>query len=226
MLSRGGGPSAAQVWTTPAFADCFDVSTLSDSPPVMLVSTAPSNWSARPAAGVWRFGRVLPSEGGDGGVQWVLKRNCSLTPGQLLGFYASVCVVSLGIAVGFAWNGAPVVIWFAGIELLLLALALLFYARHATDADTVTLSGQDLTVEQSFGALRTSARFRTPWVSVEPSQGDGSLIELSGQGQVARIGRFLRPEARADFARELRSALRHSLQSATAPADAFQDHFA
>ena len=211
---------------TLAFADCFDVSTLSDSPPVMLVSTAPSNWSARPAAGVWRFGRVLPSEGGDGGVQWVLKRNCSLTPGQLLGFYASVCVVSLGIAVGFAWNGAPVVLWFAGIELLLLALALLFYARHATDADTVTLSGQDLTVEQSFGALRTSARFRTPWVSVEPSQGDGSLIELSGQGQVARIGRFLRPEARADFARELRSALRHSLQSATAPADAFQDQFA
>jgi uncharacterized membrane protein len=214
------------VWTTLAFADCFDVSTLSDSLPVMLVSTAPSNWSARPAAGVWRFGRVLPSEGGDGGVQWVLKRNCSLTPGQLLGFYASVCVVSLGIAVGFAWNGAPVVLWFAGIELLLLALALLFYARHATDADTVTLSGQDLTVEQSFGALRTSARFRTPWVSVEPSQGDGSLIELSGQGQVARIGRFLRPEARADFARELRSALRHSLQSATAPADAFQDQFA
>jgi uncharacterized membrane protein len=211
---------------TLAFADCFDVSTLSDSLPVMLVSTAPSNWSARPAAGVWRFGRVLPSEGGDGGVQWVLKRNCSLTPGQLLGFYASVCVVSLGIAVGFAWNGAPVVLWFAGIELLLLALALLFYARHATDADTVTLSGQDLTVEQSFGALRTSARFRTPWVSVEPSQGDGSLIELSGQGQVARIGRFLRPEARADFARELRSALRHSLQSATAPADAFQDQFA
>jgi len=192
----------------------------------MLVSTAPSNWSARPAAGGWRFGRVLPSEGGDVGVQWVLKRNCSLTPSQLLGFYASVCVVSLGIAVGFAWNGAPVVLWFAGIELLLLALALLFYARHATDADTVTLLGQDLTVEQSFGALRTSARFRTPWVSVEPSQGDGSLIELSGQGQVARIGRFLRPEARADFARELRSALRHSLQSATAPADAFQDHFA
>lgn len=192
----------------------------------MLASTAPSNWSARPAAGAWRFGRSLPSEGGAGGVQWVLRRNCSITPGQLGGFYASVCVVSLGIALGFALNGAPVVLWFAGIELVLLALALLFYARHATDADTVTLSGQDLTVEQSFGAVRTSARFRAPWVSVEPSQGDGSLIELSGQGQVARIGRFLRPEARADLARELRSALRHSLQSASAPADAYPDQSA
>jgi len=211
---------------TLAFADSLDVSTLSDSLPVMLVSTAPTNWSARPAAGVWRFGRALPSDGGNGGVQWILRRNCSLTPGQLGGFYGSVCVVSLGIALGFAWNGAPVVLWFAGIELVLLALALLFYARHATDADTVTLLGQELTVEQSFGAMRTSARFSAPWVSVEPSQGDGSLIELSGQGQVARIGRFLRPEARADFARELRSALRHSLQSAPVPADAFQDQSA
>jgi len=189
----------------------------------MLASTAPSNWTARPAAGSWRFGRVLNPEGGDGGVQWVLRRNCSLTPAQLGGFYLSVCAVSLVIALGFAWQGAPVVLWFAGIELMLLAVALLVYARHAADADTVTLSGQVLTVEQSFGSVRTSARFRTPWLSVEPSQGDGSLIELSGQGQVAHIGRFLRPEARADFARELRSALRHSLQSAPAPADAFPE---
>ncbi|MFM8768655.1 MAG: DUF2244 domain-containing protein [Rubrivivax sp.] len=192
----------------------------------MLASTAPSNWSARPAVGAWRFGRALAGEGGTSGVQWVLRRNCSLTPAQLAGFYASMCVVSLGIASGFALYGAPVVLWFAGIELVLLALALLVYARHATDADTVTLSGQDLTVEQSFGAARTSARFRAPWVSVEPSHGDGSLIELSGQGQVARIGRFLRPEARADLARELRSALRHSLQSAPAPTDASQDQSA
>ena len=149
-----------------------------------------------------------------------------MTPSQLAGFYASVCVVSLGIALGFAFNGAPVVLWFAGIELVLLAFALLFYARHATDVDTVTLSGQDLTVDQSFGPARTFARFQSPWVSVEPSQGDGSLIELSGQGQVARIGRFLRPEARADFARELRSALRHSLQSAPLPVDALQDQSA
>lgn len=193
---------------------------------VMIASTAPSNWSARPAAGGWRYGRSLSSEDGSGGVQWVLRRNCSMTPGQLAGFYASVCVVSLGIALGFAFNGAPVVLWFAGIELVLLAFALLFYARHATDVDTVTLSGQDLTVDQSFGSVHTSARFRAPWVSVEPSQGDGSLIELSGQGQVARVGRFLRPEARADFARELRSALRHSVQSTSASAATFQDQSA
>jgi uncharacterized membrane protein len=162
-----------------------------------------------------------------GGVQWVLRRNCSLTPGQMGGFYLSMCLVSLIIATGFALNGAPVVLWFAGIELVLLAVALLVYARHAADADTLTLAGQLLTVEQSCGTASTAIQFRTPWLSVEPVHGDGSLIELSGQGQTARIGRFLRPEARAEFARELRAALRASLQPvAMTAADIIPDHSA
>lgn len=145
----------------------------------------------------------------------------------MAGFYLSVCVVSLIIATGFALNGAAVVLWFAGIELVLLAVALLVYARHAADADTVTLIGQLLTVEQSCGSACTATRFRTPWLSVEPLHGDGSLVELAGQGQTVHIGRFLRPEARAEFARELRSALRASLQPAASTAgDAIPDHSA
>jgi uncharacterized membrane protein len=159
-------------------------------------------------------------------VQWVLRRNCSLTPGQLGGFYLSMCMVSLVIATGFALNGAPVVLWFAGIELMLLAAALLVYARHAADADTVTLTGQELMVEQSCGNACTATRFRTPWLSVEPVHGDGSLIELAGQGQTVHIGRFLRPEARAEFSRELREALRASLQPAAASADVLPVHSA
>jgi uncharacterized membrane protein len=185
----------------------------------MSASVASNSWHAPASAGAWRFGRVLKSPGQDEGVQWVLRRNCSLTPGQLGGFYLSMCLVSLVIAAGFALNGAPVVLWFAGIELVLLAAALLVYARHAGDADTLTLMGQSLTVEQS-------TSFRTPWLSVEPLNGDGSLIELAGQGQAVRIGRFLRPEARAEFARELRAALRASLQPAALAADALPDHSA
>jgi uncharacterized membrane protein len=192
----------------------------------MSASVASPSWYPPASAGAWRFGRVLQAPGQAEGVQWVLRRNCSLTPGQLGGFYLSMCLVSLIIAAGFALNGAPVVLWFAGIELVLLAVALLFYARHAGDADTVTLTGQSLTVEQSCGAVCTSTRFRTPWLSVEPLNGDGSLIELAGQGQAVRIGRFLRPEARADFARELRAALRASLQPAAVAADVFPDHSA
>lgn len=152
-------------------------------------------------------------------MQWVLRRNCSVTPRQLGAFYLSVCLVSLLIASGFALHGAPVVLAFAGLELVMLGIALLVYARHATDADTLTLSGPTLSVEQTDGSVCRTARFRAEWVAVEPTHGDGSLVELSGQGQRVRIGRFLRPEMRAAFAQELRLALRTARTAPVASPD-------
>jgi uncharacterized membrane protein len=147
--------------------------------------------------------------GHDGlGVRWVLSRNRSLSPAQLLRFYLSICGVSLAIAAAFAWHGATVVLAFAGLEMVALGAGFLVYARHATDTDTVTLAGQTLAVEQIDGGKSHCESFRAEWVSVEPAHGDGSLIEISGQGRRMRVGRFLRPEHRTAFARELRTALR------------------
>jgi uncharacterized membrane protein len=47
-------------------------------------------------------------------------------------------------------------------------------------------------------------------VRVEPSAGEGSLVELSGEGRSVRVGRHLRPEWRDELAQELRRALRQS----------------
>jgi uncharacterized membrane protein len=171
----------------------------------------PNSWTAGAAQSTWRFGHPWVGADQRDGMRWVLRRNCSVTPRQMLGFYLSMCVVSLGIASGFALHGAPVVLVFAGVELLVLGLALLVYARHATDADTLTLSGQNLAVEQTAAGVTRTTHFRAEWVTVEPSRQDGSLVELSGQGQQVQVGRFLRPEMRGVLARELRLALRHAL---------------
>jgi uncharacterized membrane protein len=56
---------------------------------------------------------------------------------------------------------------------------------------------------------------RAAWVRVEPRHGEGSLVELSGDGQQSFVGRYLRPELRTPLAHELRAALR---ASATVPA--------
>jgi len=141
-------------------------------------------------------------------VQWVLRRNCSITPRQLGSVYASLCGFSLLIAAGFAYSGAPAVLAFAGLELLMVGLALLIYARHARDGDTLTLAGQALSVEQALGPRTRRTEFRAEWVSVEPSHGEGSLVELSGQGQRVCVARFVRPEMRSALAQELRFALR------------------
>lgn len=181
----------------------------------MTATLLSSSWPASPAvAGDWRFGRVVllaaPAGGAGAGtaLQWVLKRNCSITPRQLGAVYLSLCAVSLLIAAGFWWHGAPAVTIFAGVELLLVGLALLVYARHAGDREVLTLHGRTLQVECSRGSRTETADFQTDWLAVEPSAGQGSLVELSGRGQSLRVGRFLRPEVRAAFAQELRRAVR------------------
>ena len=145
---------------------------------------------------------------GTAGVQWLLNRNCSVTPSQLVGIYISLCVMSMGIAIFFWVQGATLVMPFAFAELLAVGSAFVVYARHARDGEKIILQGRQLVVElQSAGRLQR-AEFSREWVRVEPKSGDGSLIEVSGQGQSIRVGRHLRPELRPALAREIRFALR------------------
>lgn len=161
-----------------------------------------------PAPVVWRFARVVPSASHGVQIEWRLQRNCSLRPGQLFGVYLSLCAVSLAIALGFTWQGASPVLAFAGIELLLVGVALLVYARHATDCEHLALAGESLTVTHQRGSRTEQASFRAAHVRVEPVAGDGSLLQLSADGRRSLVGRYLRPELRPPLARELRAVLR------------------
>lgn len=154
---------------------------------------------------VFRFATVQ-----DHAVQWLLKRNCSVTPAQLGWLYASLCVLSLGIGVVFWAMGAVLVLPFAWLELAAVGLAFLAYARHAADGERIWLKGRQLVVELENGGHRSRAEFNRDWVRVEPSAGNRSLIELSGQGRRVNVGRYVRPELRPALAQEIRRALREA----------------
>ena len=141
-------------------------------------------------------------------VQWLLKRNCSVTPVQLACLYLSLCVVSLGIATFFWLQGAKMVMLFAWLELSAVGWAFLIYARHAGDGEKIVLQGGQLVVELETAGRLLRAEFNREWVRVEPRKGDGSLIEVSGQGRSVSVGRHVRPELRPALAREIRSVLR------------------
>jgi uncharacterized membrane protein len=145
---------------------------------------------------------------GEHSVQWVLKRNCSATPRQMVGFYASLCLISFAIAAAFWFEGATLVMPFASIEILAVGTALLIYSRHATDSESIRLMPGRLTVEHASAGRVERVEFAPAWVRVEPEHGDRSLIELSGQGHRISVGRFTRPELRRQLAEELRWALR------------------
>jgi hypothetical protein len=83
----------------------------------MTATVAPGPWPVPSASGApvaWRFGRLLTVEGRQV-LQWVLRRNCSMSPRQVFGAYLLLCFVSLLIAGGFTWWGAAPVLAFARV---------------------------------------------------------------------------------------------------------------
>lgn len=178
--------------------------------------------------GVWKSSRVHPSippnppsplstrgageavggGGQDWHAEWLLKRNCSLTPQQLFLSYLGLCAISLLIA-GVLWQvGASYVLPFALAELAALGVALLFHARHAGDLEFIGLRPDLIRVERSRGGRVERLEFNPRWVRVEPQRHDGSLIRLSGHGRAIDVGQFVRPEWRRRLADEFRWALR------------------
>lgn len=142
------------------------------------------------------------------GVEWRLRRNCSITPRQLGILYASLCVVSLSVA-GFFWTqGATLVLPFAVLELLALAVAFLVYARHATDGECIRLRAAALVVEQESAGRLVRREFARGQVRIAAGENAGALIEVRGGGQSVNVGRHVRAELRPVLAQEMRQALR------------------
>jgi uncharacterized membrane protein len=142
------------------------------------------------------------------GTQWVLRRNCSATPGQLGGTFLALAVLSLLVAMFFWFMGATLVLPFAAIELIALATAFLVHARHATDRECIRLTADGLVVVQESAGRTRRSEFARYAVHVEPRCDGDRLVELRGGGQVVRIGRFLRSDLRPALAADIRRALR------------------
>jgi uncharacterized membrane protein len=175
----------------------------------MSLSLASNPWSAsaNPSRDGALGGIEVAADAGER--RWVLKRNCAVTPAQMGLFYLSLCVVSLGIGTFFALNGAAFVLGFAGLEVVVVGVALLYHARHCADREVLRLAGGRLEVEcTSAGDVRHES-FDATFVRVESVP--GSLVRVSGQGRSLLLGRHLRPHLRETLVGELRRALRDAV---------------
>ncbi|MCI4441635.1 DUF2244 domain-containing protein [Tibeticola sp.] len=142
------------------------------------------------------------------GLEWCLRRNCSITPRQLLWLYASLCVVSGGLSGFFWWHGAPFVAGFAGLELLAVGVAFVCYARHAADRERLVFDGRVLSVEVELAGRVERLEFDRSSVRVDASAAEaGALVVLQARDRSIAIGRHLRPEYRRVLGREIQSAL-------------------
>ena len=139
--------------------------------------------------------------------EWVSKRNCALSPAQLAVFFGALALLSLGIAVFWAVNGAWVVIPFACIEVAALGAAYVVYGRHAADFDRVVFEPERIRVEAASGPTMQRFECVRRAVRIEYDGGRRTLIRLVGRGSEIEVGRFLLDTDRADLAKELRATL-------------------
>ncbi|OJB45599.1 hypothetical protein BGV57_04745 [Burkholderia ubonensis] len=139
---------------------------------------------------------------------WLMKRNCSMSPRQFVLFYASLAGFSLAIAAMLMWQGAWLVMPFTGVELLAVGVAFAIYARHAVDYERIRLFPHRLVIEQMNAEQLTQIEFNPRWVRVEPGATPRDPIRLVSRGQTVVIGQHLAQYRRAQFADELRAALR------------------
>lgn len=139
--------------------------------------------------------------------EWILRRNCSISPRQLITVYTALCITSLSIAMVFALHGAWYILGFAILEMLAVGIAFFLYARHANDRERIELADDCLLVEliQSERIRRFRLDPRTTRVASPESR--HALVALEARDCKVEVGRFLTEWKRRQLALELQSEL-------------------
>jgi uncharacterized membrane protein len=140
-------------------------------------------------------------------VDWLMKRNCSVTPRQFVGFYVSLTLASTAIALLLVAQGAWLVAPFTGVELLVVGIAFVIHARHAVDYERIRLYPNRLVIEQASAERLSQFEFNPRWVRVEPGASPRDPITLVSRGQAVAVGQHLACHRRAQFADDLRARL-------------------
>lgn len=142
--------------------------------------------------------------------EWLLKRNCSMSPRQVAIAYGMLCLFTFVIASAFALHGMWVVLAYALLETCGLALALLHYARHATDQEHILLSDSCLLVERFRAGECEQVRLDPYWTRIGQPTRRSTLIRLESRGVSVEVGGLVSEELRRKVAAELRAELRAS----------------
>ena len=146
---------------------------------------------------------------GDNVACYIARRNCSISPLGLVGAFTFVASVSLLIGIGFASQGAWMVLPFAGVELVALAIAFVCFARHAADYERISVGAGEIKVEVCDGDCLRCHQFSRAWVRLVVRDAPSEMrLALQSRGQELEIGRHLDGSDRRKLAQELGRWLR------------------
>ncbi len=140
--------------------------------------------------------------------EWLLKKNCTLSPKQFGSAISFVGGLSLIISVVWAFKGVWVILPFAFLECVGLLLAFLVYSRHATDFERVILTKSELFVEREIGGFNKKTKIPRSWISArfERNERGGLIFFRSGRVEL-NVGQFVSIKKRELFFDEIKGFL-------------------
>ena len=140
--------------------------------------------------------------------EWVLKKNCTLSPKQFGTAILFVGGLSLIIATMWALHGVWAILPFALLECLALAIAFFVYSRHATDFEKVVLTTNEIQVEREIGGMTKITSIPRIWARArfKKNEGDGLIFFNSGNTEL-QVGQFVSIKKRELFFDEIKGFL-------------------
>ncbi|WP_255535073.1 DUF2244 domain-containing protein [Polynucleobacter sp. Nonnen-W13] len=136
-----------------------------------------------------------------------MRRNCALTPSQLLKFYIALVCLSLTVATGFLLVGVKMILIFTAIELTAVTAGFLIYCRHALDYEEIEISGTRLLVRKFIAYKESVTEFNTRWVKLSHLEEHQKVFFVEQTGQRVEVGQFLRREQFKSLIAELKPYL-------------------
>jgi uncharacterized membrane protein len=139
--------------------------------------------------------------------RWQMRRNCALTPKQLLQFYIALVCLSLIVATGFFLAGIWMIPIFTAIELSAVTIGFFVYCRHALDSETIEIDGKRLLVKKFIGYREALYEFNAQWARIEQPQEDAKTFYISQSDLRVELGQFIRPEQQLALIKQIRACL-------------------
>lgn len=141
----------------------------------------------------------------------ILQPNQSISWRGVVCFYASLLLVSGGLAGGLAMLGFWPILPFAGLEMLLLGIVMYLVARRGQQREVISVSPEIILIEKGRFYPEQRWKFFRIWAKVIlercPKQWYPSRLLIRSHGRGVEIGRFLNEDERQRLATELRRGL-------------------
>ena len=136
-----------------------------------------------------------------------MRRNCALTPKQLLKFYIALVCLSVTVGTGFFLAGVWVILIFTALELSAVTLGFLIYCRHALDCETIEIDGKNLTIKKFIGYKEAVYEFNTQWAKIELPVEGAKTFHICQSNLRVELGQFLMYEQQMSIIAAVRAHL-------------------